>query len=467
MSSLRQRSLREAISSINKFFESFGVKSAILLKDNEWINVVTVIHFTRRKVEDLNSEFRLLEERLGKIDTDNFKIIFQARRIDEINHVLTELEKGHLTIGDLHTKSLVREPEKTFDHTISNTSYVVRLGEYGEYDCYGVTFAMEDTPDRILSKSGISALTLGLRDFRDLSRSWLGLDDLSSLINVHVVVPIYAKVGEIRYQGGSEIKATLKTDQRLFDRATIWVTRKGPGDRAPILERTRYDAVSCDNVRQNGFVYTSLKHNFSGIGPHDRISVSLLHNELGLLDREEVSMVQFTSQPPDPISQTFGLFDAGKKMEEHLLDPKTDKDFVASVSWLLERIDIRPLKLGRDETVRENRTEKGSADIIAYNSEPKEVLVIDCTIAVPSETKIDKIKSTAEYISRKITFPVRAVIVTAKKSPLAKQLASRYDVKILDNTDLEDLINDYKKGSGWYPRARVRVFENQEMISGV
>jgi len=467
MSSLRQMTLREAIPLINKFFESFGVKSAILLKDNEWINAVTVMHFTRRKVEDLNSEFRLLEQRLGKIDTDSFKVIFQARPIDEINHVLTELEKGYLKIRDLRTNLLAKEPQKTFDQKISNAGYVMRLGEYAEYECYSAALFMDISPDRVLSESGISALTLGLRDIRDLARSWLRLDDLSSTINVHVVVPIYAKVGEIRYQGGSEIKATLKTDQRLFDRATMWVTRKGPGDRAPILERTRYDAVSCDNVPQNGFVYISLKHNFSGIGPRDRISVSLLHNELGLLDQEEVSMVQFTSQPPDPVSQTFALFDAGKKMEEHLLNPKTDKDFVASVSWLLERIDIRTLKLGRDETVRENQTEKGSADIIAYHSEPKEVLVIDCTIAVPSESKIDKIKSTAEYISRKITFPVKAVIVTAKKSPLAKQLASRYDVKILDNTDLEDLINLYKKGSGWYPRARVRVFENQEMISGV
>lgn len=467
MSSLRQMTLREAISLINKFFESFGVKSAILLKDNEWINVVTVIHFTRREVDDLNSEYRLLDERLGKIDTDKFKIIFQARPIDEINHVLKELEKGYLKIGDLHAKLLVREPDKTFDQTISNASYVVRLGEYAECDCYGVTFSMDDQPDHILSKSGISALTLGLRDFRDLAHSWLGLDGLSSTINVHIVIPIYAKIGEIRYQGGSEIKATLKTDQRLFDRSTIWLTRKGPGDRAPILERTRYDAVSCDNVRQNGFVYISLKHNFSAIGPHDRISVSLLHNEIGLLDREETSMVSFTSQPSDPISQTFALFDAGKKFEEHLLNPKTDKDFVASVSWLLERMDIRTLRLGRDETVRENQTEKGSADIIAYHSEPKEVLVIDCTIAVPSETKIDKIKNTAEYISRKITFPIKALIVTAKKSPAAKQLAGRYDVKILDNTDLEELINLYKKGSGWYPRARTIVFENQEIISGV
>lgn len=446
MSSLRKMTMREAIPLIRELYESFGVKSVILLKDNEWINVVTVIHFTRRKVEDLNNEYRFLEERLGKIDYDNFKIILQTRPISEFQRVVTELEKGYLNIGELHTKLLVRDPTKTVDQTISDASYVVRLGEYTEYNCYSITLSMDDMPDRILSNFGISAYALGLRDFNDLARSWLGLDSLGSSINIHIVIPIYATVGEIQYQGGNEIKATLKMDERLFDNSNIWLTRKGQGDRAPVLERTKYDVASCDNVPQNGFVYTTLRHNFSAIGLNDRISVSLLHNELGLLDRQDMLVFRLPSETSDPFSQTFALFDAGKNMETHLLNPKDAEDLVASFSWLLEMIDIRALKLGRDETVRENKTQKGSADIIAYDSKSNKMLVIDCTIGVPSESKIDKIKNTAEYISRKTKLPVGAAIVTAEKSPAAKQLAGKFYVKIIDNTDLERMIGSYKKG---------------------
>lgn len=171
-------------------------------------------------------------------------------------------------------------------------------------------------------------------------------------------------------------------------------------------------------------------------------------------------MRDFTTQTPDPFTQTFSLFDAGKNMEKHLLNPKDEEDFVASFSWLLEMIDIRSLKLGRDEIVRENKTQKGSADIIAYDSKSNKVLVVDCTIGVPSEPKIDKIRNTAKYIARRITFPVEAVIVAAAKSPAVKDQAQKYHVKILDNTDLEKLIGLYKRSHEFRPRAKMIILGN-------
>ena len=458
MSSFKGMTLKEAMPFISKLYESFGVKSMILLKDNEWINVVTVIYFTRRKVEDLNNEYRFLEERLGKIDYDNFKIILQVKPINEFQHVITELENGYLSVGELHTKLLARKPQTIVDEKFGQYGYVARAGEYAEYDFYSANITMDDTPSRILSNFGISASMLGLRGLSDLARSWLGLDSFDSSINIQFIIPIYVKVGEIQYKGGNEINAMSKMHERLFDMSNIWLTREGPGDNAPILERKKYDVASCDNVPQNGFVYVSLRHNFSAIGPNDRLSVSLVHSELGLLDRQEMSMHQLSSQPPDPLSQTFALFDAGKKWEEHLLNPSDDEDFVSSVSWLLERIAFRSLKLGRDETLRENKTEKGSADIIAHHPESKQVLVVDCTIGVPSEPKIDKIKNTADYISRKITFPVKPLIVTAKKSTANKELASRCNVKLINNTDLETIIGFYKRG--YNDQARRIILDN-------
>ena len=460
MSSLREMSLRMAMPIISKLYESVGLKSMILLKDDEWINVVTVIAFTRRKVEDLNNEYRLREERLGKLDYDNFKIILQARPISEIHDIVTELDNGYLHVGELNTKLLSRKPQEVVDQKIGRCGHVLRVGEYSEYLCYGVTSSMKDTPDRVLSDFGISASMLGVENFDDLARSWLELQDFRATINIHFIIPIYATVTRIQYEGGNEIKAGLKMDHQLSDDCTIWLRRMGGGDYAPILERTKCDVTSCENVTQNGFVYTVLRHSFSALGPKDRISVDLLHNELGLLATQEMRMTDFTMKVTDPFSRTFALFDAGKNMEKHLLDPKTEKDFEAAFSWLLEMVGIQSLKLGRDEIVRENKTEKGSADIIAYDSESSKVLLIDCTIGVPSEPKIDRIKNTADYISRKITFSVEAVIVTAVKSPLAKGLAQKYDVKILDNTDLEKLIGLCKKGYKFRFRAKKMVLKN-------
>jgi len=456
MSIFTKMKLGEAIPLAEKLFESFGLKSMIALKDNEWTNVVTIIHLTRRKVDDLNNEYRFLEERLGKIDNDNFKMILQARPIQEFRTVVAELQNGCLKIGDIQTKLLAKDPQKIVDQTMGYPGWILRIGEYAEYDCYGVTLSMDYTPAQLLSNFQIFASSLGLRDCDELARSWLGLDSSQYSTNIHIIIPIYATVGEIQYQGGNEIKITLKIDQRLFDNSHVWLTRCGQGDRAPILERRRYELASCDKVLQDGFIYTTLRHNFSAIGLNDKLSVSLSNSELGLLAKKEGWASPFPSETSDSFSKTLALFDAGKKMEEHLLNPKEAEDLVAAFSWLLEMIDIASLQLGRDETVREDAASKGSADIIACyrESNARTILAIDCTIGVPGEPKIDRIKNTAEYISRKIGLPVKAVIVTSQKSVITKELGQKLSVKIIDNTDLDKIIGFYKKGHS-YPARQV------------
>ena len=232
MSSFTKMKLREAIPLAEKLFESFGVKSMIALKGNEWINVVTLIHLTRRKVDDLNSEYRFLEERLGKIDYDNFKIILQAKPIQEFHKLISELQSGNLKIGDIQTKLLAKNPQGIFDEGIGYSGDILQVGEYAEYKYYTATMTMDNHAARILYDFNISASSFGLRDHDELACSWLGMNSLQNSSNITIVIPIYA-TGEIQYQGGNEVKVTLKIDQRLFDNSHIWLTRTGQGDRCP------------------------------------------------------------------------------------------------------------------------------------------------------------------------------------------------------------------------------------------
>jgi len=454
MSTLTKMKLREAIPLAEKLFESFGIKSMIALKGNEWTNVVTIIQLTRRKVDDLNNEYRFLEERLGKIDYDNFKITLQAKPIQKFQTVVAELQSGFLKIGDIQTKLLAKNPPAIIDQGIGYVGCILRLGEYAEYDCYTVAINMDTDPYRFLLDSQISASSLGLRDFDELARSWLGLDSFQRSTNICMIIPIYATIGEIQYQGGNEVKVALKIDQRLFDNSHVWLTRSGQGDLAPILERRKYELASCDKVPQDGFIHTTIRHRFSSIGVSDKLSVSLSNSELDLLARKEGFVSQFPSEASDPFLKAFALFDAGKKMEEHLLNPKKAEDLVAAFSWMLEMIDVASLQLGRDETVREDAASKGSADIVACyrESNTRTILAIDCTTGVPGEPKIDKIKNTAEYLSRKIGLPVKAVIVTSQKSVMTKELGQKNSVKIIDHTDLDKMIGSYKKGNPYTAR---------------
>ncbi|MGD0643591.1 MAG: hypothetical protein ABSA75_01650 [Candidatus Bathyarchaeia archaeon] len=450
MSSLQKMTIGEVTPQLERLFESFGVKSIIIQKDNEWTNVATVIQLTRRTVDDLSKEYRFLEEKLGKIDEDNFKIVLQARPIQEFKEVVKELEKGYLKIGEISTKMSVSNIQSIANQRIThNWGAVSRIAEYAEYDFYCVTMGMNNDPFyAALADLDSFATSMGFRDRDELLCSWLGVGAFYQQNTFFVIIPIYATIGEIQYQGGSEIKFSFKIDQRLSDNSWVWLTRSPQGDRVPIIERKKYDISSYGNLLQDGFLYATIRHRFLSISANDKISVSLSNRNLDLLSRKEGITFPFPSESIDLFLKVFFLFDAGKKMEEHILNPKEPEDLEAGFTWLLEMLDITSLQLGhRNEQVREEKTEKGSADIIScyHESTSNIILAIDCTMAVPDGHKIDKIKNTAEFISRKIGFPVRPIIVTSEKSSITKELGKKHSVKILDSTDLDQIIAYYKK----------------------
>ena len=114
-------------------------------------------------------------------------------------------------------------------------------------------------------------------------------------------------------------------------------------------------------------------------------------------------------------------------------------------------INISALRLGRDETIREEKAQRGSADILASYCENnvEHIMAIDCTITVPDGTKIDMIKNTADYRSRKIRYPIKPVIVTSANTSVVKEDGKKNGVKIIDHTDIEKILMHYDKGHNW------------------
>lgn len=213
MSSLYGISLKEAIPLIKNLYESLGLKSMILFKDNEWVNIITIINLTRRTVEDLSREYRFREERIGKIDYDYLKIIKEARPINEIDNILTEIEKGYLKIRDFKTKLYSEKPNMFIKNRIGRDHNILKMGEYAEYSYYVVTLNMSNSPAALLYQNKITPSILAFQNYNDLARSWLDLEHLDSSINIYLIIPIYATVTEIQYLGGNVIKATLKINR--------------------------------------------------------------------------------------------------------------------------------------------------------------------------------------------------------------------------------------------------------------
>lgn len=446
---------KQAIDYAEKLYESFGVKSVIVLKEKEWINVITLIQLTRRNVDDLNKQYRFLEEKLGKIDYPNFKVVLQAKPVDQFRSTIAELKSGYLKIGDLNTKLLANNPDTIENQRVGHYGSFVYSGEYAEFNYYTVILSMDSCPSNVLYEANISPTSLGLRHYEDLACSWLGINSLQNQVNVFITYPIYVTINQIRYQGGSEVKISLKIDEHLLENSVIWLIRSPPGDRVPIIERLSYELTACEKTLEDGFYYINLSHNFSAINIMDKVTATLLNRELGQLTIKEET-IYFPLEGFGPFKRAFNLFDAGKKLEEHLFNPKKAEDLESAFTWLLEMINISALRLGRDESVREETTERGSADILAIYCEKgaEQIIAIDCTINVPDGNKIDKIKNTADYISRKIGYPIKPVIVTSANTSLTKEEGRKHDVKIIDHADIEKILTCYSKGHE-FPAAQI------------
>ncbi|MCL5949461.1 MAG: hypothetical protein M1490_03175, partial [Candidatus Bathyarchaeota archaeon] len=213
---------KQAIDYAEKLYESFGVKSIIVLKEKEWINVFTLIQLTRRKVEDLSKQNGFLEERLGKIDYPNFKVILQAKPIDQFRSTITELKSGYLKIGDLNTKLLANNSDTIENQRIGHYGNFVHSGEYAEFNYCTVILSMDTNPSNVLYEANISPTSLGLRDYEDLACSWLGINSLQNQVNVFITYPLYATINKIGYQGGSEVKISLKIDEHFLENSAIF-----------------------------------------------------------------------------------------------------------------------------------------------------------------------------------------------------------------------------------------------------
>jgi hypothetical protein len=412
-------------------------------------------------VEDLNKQYNFLEERLGKLDYPNFKVILQAKPIGQFPAIIAELKTGYLKIGDLNTKLLSKKPETIESAGIGHWGGFVHSGEYAAFNCYSVTVDMEKCPINILYELKITAESLGLRNYDDLACSWLGINSLQNSVNMCITYPIYACINQIKYQGASEVKVSLKIDEHLLENSTIWLNRSPSGDREAIIERHSYELKACQKTVEEGFYYITLSPTFQAINMMDKVTASIINAELGQLTIME-ELIYSPSEGFGPFKKAFILFDAGKKMEERLLNPKEKEDLEFAFTWLLEMLNFSAINLGlgKDEIIREEKTQRGSADILAISSEdPKEIIVIDCTIGVPDGNKIDNIKNTSDYISRKIGIPIKPVIVTPAITSVVKEDGRKHGVIILDRTDIEKILTNYYKGFDW-PALRIILGKN-------
>ena len=455
MSSLDLMQLSEALTSLKDNYQSFGIKTLIVYRNKEWINVYALLFLSKREIKNLIEENANDESRVGKIDLSNLKIIFQARDIEDLETVLNEIQTGYLKIGEINTR-FHYDTSNIMKQKFKKEHNLIKTGEMSEYEVYSLDIQGEVTPNQYLLNVGISPTVIGLQDFNDVARSWFKVDGFNYAISLKLIIPLYAKIISTRYDSPASIVVDIKIHETLLKETLIWIIRRMGINQREILNRSKYDAISLQSTNQDNFAYLTLTKSFEGLNTTNIIEVTLQHKKLGILHKHDLYMSWIErerTERTDLLIESFKLFDARALLESNLRNPANADDFETAISWLFQLFGYRTLHFNKSgERITEKLVIKSSADLIMYYIKENKLYCIDCTVTSPPSDKIDKIKHTSEYISRKINTPVTPLIISAIPCPSSKKQAKEVEVTILDYEDVQKLLEIYQNGPLHFPR---------------
>ncbi len=159
--------------------------------------------------------------------------------------------------------------------------------------------------------------------------------------------------------------------------------------------------------------------------------------------------------PPHPsnmvLQKALNLFDAGKKMESYLLDPKDDVRFEAGVSWLLEILGFRAFRLNKGShgevlRVGDGQSEVRSADILVHDASKGGFSVVSCTIGMPTSEKRQKIRLTANEVRTEMGNCEPIMVTSVDAGPTVTSEAKQESIVLIDRPKLVSIIELAKTG---------------------
>jgi hypothetical protein len=125
---------------------------------------------------------------------------------------------------------------------------------------------------------------------------------------------------------------------------------------------------------------------------------------------------------------------------------------------LLELPTLNLGSFGKDgEQIKNSRVPSFSSDILSFINEIDACAVVDCTVGVPTEEKINKIHNTASYLNEKACATFIPVIISALEVP-TRDSANIAKVRIVDKLEVEKILGLI--GSGKVREARRLLIDN-------
>ena len=378
-------SISKLIKSFKKCYNSFEVCSVFFENEGTWHNIITTLYLSKKdSVTPINDVL---------FDGEKIKILKTHTNMTTFSSYLTGLETGRINVQgflihfnpvDYDYRDTRHDEYHNFRETENAETFELSRG----FDVFNDNSNLRDYLDQL----NPDVIKLGFRDVFDFISHYTGIKKYSRSYNydLHIIVPVYFSLGEMFIENNI-FYANVTFDPKFKD---LQINVIG------ISENNR-------NTRFRGHIIVGCQQTvqipLTNMPPDSKLQVSLFSRSLPELQIQETVYVPIT-KPLLPFSQTYDQFFKLDELETIVTKPQTlDSNkrsdlYEKAVCDLFSLCGLSTVLLGENEILRlENKTQIGSADILAYDGQ-EHLLVIDCDIMVPDIKKANNLVHLCKYL---------------------------------------------------------------------
>ncbi|HEV7674591.1 MAG TPA: hypothetical protein VGQ12_08675 [Candidatus Angelobacter sp.] len=456
----------ELLQAVGSTYQSIDIRSVALREGNKWINVLTVVRFSRDSQKAVSEKQEELQRLHGIVTSENFRVVFSTLAYSEWRILEESCTKGSLKVGEIeiHLLEPVKLEEQRSD--IRRHQNELRSNERWPWPAFQV-WAGSHHPEKLHGEA------LG----RELGgKGWSSpYDAINSLCEINMrqggsygydlflSLPVYASVQEAKFSTTlNELQFSYIHHTSLTNTKVVAIWKKAHADRTTVVHQ-RILATFSNQVTEKEIQTETGCAILVNPAETDQAEIKVFHDKIG-----EIDSVDCTIRYIIPVPERNILFAAVKRfcpqsqLENSFIRPYSQKAkklkesaaFELHVSWLLSIYGFSPIVLGEyeqiaDETTRVNRA---SVDILAGLPRNKGLLVAACTIGTPKEEDFLNLHHACEILSREVflntSVAVYPVLFTgALNMPTCKEIGEAFTaIPVVDSDRMAVLMEHLQAG---------------------
>lgn len=442
----------EAIEKLTDTYNSIDFRIATIKHDAVWKSCYTIIRFSKQTVDELKDHYTKLHDDIGFINTTEYKQIFHAFPISELQNIISYWANKRIVIPDNEEIHLLNLNE--FNQQANNTTGPDDDQILNEWNCFVMS-----------NNAKFPGLATKLINFNDIAKKQTFddyRDHLCHLFEVNqryigdegtntIIAPIFLKIENISFKDNTII-INCKGDNRNIDfNVAIYKARKYSMEHGTLKEK--FIIHSKGSIQNHISDYPISQKLPIELSVDDHYKVTSMYNDM-LIDSKSGIIKYATEKFPNSLLDVFNQFITPEKFREIIFQYKQESGkekiqdaFERAISWLLSLISLNSIWLGKDNETIGDEPNRISVDVLADID--KTIILSSVKSSIPKEHEFTKMKEYRENLETMIgnsDVELKSVVFCRHSLVGLEQVAHRTGVQLIGKEELEEIISNIEKG---------------------